>query len=315
MSFVKSSDGTLGKAQIVLVGTISNVASHLESELGRISRALSDHNLTNIILVESDSADETISITEALAILDTRIELITLGKLKTSIPDRIERIRHCRQVYVERLREIQKTRRIDFVVVADLDGMNSRISKKDINLSIESEGWDAALANQWLGYYDLLALRHPVWMPGNCFEEYYRAREKSLSVRKFANFVGAFHSYYLADQLKARYVYSKMIKIPRSAEAIEVDSGFGGFGIYKAQVFLDCDYAINSEIFYGECEHISLSRQMREDGYKIYIHPWLINSVWNTYNVNKFSVIRHIRALRRLIKSLKESFDSFSNRP
>lgn len=306
MSSVNSSDVTLKKAQIVLVGTISNVASHLNSELSKISRAFDSHDLTDIILVESDSTDETINVSEALAILDTRIELITLGNLKNKIPDRVERIRHCRQVYVQRLREIQKTRPIDYVVVADLDGMNSRISKMDINHSLESEGWDAALANQWLGYYDLLALRHPIWMPGNCFEEYFRALEKNLAFKQFRNnYLGAFRSYYLADRLKAKYVYSRMIKIPRTADAIEVKSGFGGFGIYKAQVFLNCDYAINSEIFLGECEHITLSRQMSENGYKIYIHPWLINSFWNTYNVNKFSVIRHIRALRRLIKSLK----------
>lgn len=288
--------------RVVLVGTISNVALQLKSDIQKISEALSDNELFQIILVESDSTDSTIDIADALANLDNRIELISLGNLKEKIPDRVERIRYCRQVYVQRLREIQKSCRIDYVVVADMDGMNSSISKESVNRSIRFEGWDVALSNQWLGYYDLLALRHPTWMPGNCFEEYYRAREELFSTKRFwGNVLGRLFAYYLSDRLKVKHIYSRMIRVPRATQIIEVESGFGGFGIYRARVFMECDYTIPSKDFLGECEHISLSRQIRERGYTISIHPWMINSYWNTYNINKISIIRHLRALKRVI--------------
>lgn len=293
------------KKHIILAGTISNVATEISKDLNSIRRALSDHNLTHIILVESDSTDMTINVVQALASLDIRIEIVSLGELRKPIPDRVERIRYCRQIYVDRIREIQRNQPLDYVVIADFDGMNSRISKADINFSFSSDGWDVALSNQTFGYYDIFALRHPEWMPGNCFEEFYMARQELLSVKQFqGNFLGKFFSYYLSDRLKMKYVYSRMRRIPRSAQSIEVESGFGGFGIYRSRIFEECDYAIKLDKHLGECEHISLSRQLSEKGYTIFIHPWLINSNFNTYNINKITLIRHLRALRRFLKSL-----------
>lgn len=290
-------------SRIVLAGTISNVSTVIEHDLRRIQQALSDSILTHIILVESDSIDSTLEVVQKLAELDTRIEIISLGTLKNVIADRVERIRHCRQVYVERLREIQQLENLDYVVIADLDGMNSKIKRSDVNFSLKCGGWDVALSNQWFGYYDIFALRHPVWMPTNCFEDYHQARFDFMKMRKYRlGKLDPLLDYFFLDRLKVKYVYSRMLKISKSSQPIEVESGFGGFGIYKASVFVDCDYSIMSEQELGECEHISFSRQIRQKGYKIVIHPWLFNSYWNTYNVNKISMIRHLRALRRVIR-------------
>ena len=64
-----------------------------------------------------------------------------------------------------------------------------------------------------------------------------------------------------------------MITIPKDSEWIEVDSAFGGFTIYKKDMFHYCEYkGIND---YGEefCEHTYFHKILKEKNAKIYINP------------------------------------------
>jgi hypothetical protein len=162
-----------------------------------------------------------------------------------------------------------------------------------------------ALSNQTGGYYDLFALRHPEWMPRNCFEDYQSAlqtllEDKPVSRGKFSRLL----LYVKSDQIKVQNVYSKMYKIPVTAQSVPVESGFGGFAIYKSDIFLTHDYGLDTKSFEGECEHITLSRKIRNSQFKIHIHPWLVNSHWNPYNLNRFAIIRHGRVIYKKIKKL-----------
>ena len=157
--------------KVVLVGTISNAAGSLRSDLSRVVNALSTLELIQIFLVESDSKDATLSVLSELQMEVENFNFVSLGELRFEIPDRIHRIRHCRNIYVQEVRKILETTEIDFVVVADLDGMNSKISSDEIRSSFERDDWGVVLANQRGGYYDVLALRHPTWCPapeGSC---------------------------------------------------------------------------------------------------------------------------------------------------
>ena len=87
-----------------------------------------------------------------------------------------------------------------------------------------------------------------------------------------------------------------MIRIKRNSPWIQVISGFGGFAIYKSQIFLQYDYSTNS-VLAKESEHVALHSKVVSSGRKIFINPALINSNMNTYNINRILIVREFRRL------------------
>jgi hypothetical protein len=92
-------------------------------------------------------------------------------------------------------------------------------------------------------------------------------------------------------------IYSKMRVIRKDADWIEVNSGFGGLAIYKSSIFQSFDYSLGEEDIGSESEHVALSNKITRSGQRIYINPRMINNRFNTYNVNRFLVIRQLREL------------------
>jgi orotidine-5'-phosphate decarboxylase len=72
--------------KILLVGTVSNVAKTIEKELKVVLKALSVFNSIEVFLVESDSTDETVKILEKIALINSNVKFIALGKLKEKYP-------------------------------------------------------------------------------------------------------------------------------------------------------------------------------------------------------------------------------------
>jgi glycosyltransferase involved in cell wall biosynthesis len=284
--------------RVVLVGTISNAADNLRSDLTKVMNAMSGLDLMQIFLVESDSNDKTLSILEELRQEIKNFNFVSLGDLRLEIPDRIYRIRHCRNVYVQEIRNMLKFSEVDFVVVADLDGMNSRISSEAFQSSFKRDDWGAVLANQKGGYYDVLALRHPTWCPQDVLVDL--RNEQSLIDKTglpWKSFVRRTRRRVAYDRARNKAIYSKMIKIKLSEEWIEVNSGFGGLGIYKARVFKSFDYSLLKGDLDFESEHVALSKRIIDDGQKIFINPRMINNNFNTYNLNRFVLVRQLREM------------------
>ena len=280
----------------MVVGTVSNISTQLLSNLDKVIKAVNAFELTHIYLVESDSTDSTIEILRELGNKIVNFDYISLGNLKDDIPDRISRIRFCRNVYVARIRKIIEETHLDYIVVADLDGMNSKISSKAFNSSFVRKDWGAVLANQTGGYYDLLALRHPKWCPDDVFKE---LQTQKLKIDKTPlpshSFIRRLKRRLEYDRTRQEVIYSKMKRIKKSDEWIEVQSAFGGLGIYKAEIFAKFDYSLLEDDQDFESEHVAISKRIIEYGEKIFINPRMINNHFNTYNVNRFFVIRQIR--------------------
>jgi len=87
--------------------------------------------------------------------------------------------------------------------------------------------------------------------------------------------------------------------IPRNSNWIKVVSAFGGFGIYRFEVFSEHNYDKYDPELSEISEHVDFHMKLNSDGKKLYINPNLINSNWNTYNVNRYFVIRQLRGLIR----------------
>jgi hypothetical protein len=279
---------------ILVVGTVSNVSKSINQEIYRLKRALSDVKKIRFYLVESDSTDSTISELSILKSTLDNFDFLSLGSLKETIPDRLDRIRFCRNKYIDFIRSCNLENCPTYTIVADLDGMNTAISKTGVKSCFKRLDWDVVTANQTFGYYDILALRKDGWQEVDWTEEYKLAKE-ALVLNKINHFkiMCGLRKFLYFESLKHRLVYSKMKIIKKRSNWISVNSAFGGLAIYKTEIFHRYNYS--KEFYSVETDHVSLNRKIVKAGGKIYINPMLINSHFNEYNLNRMLLFRLTR--------------------
>ena len=280
---------------ILIVGTITNPTIKLKHDLDSIISSLGKDCEIEFYLVESDSKMSSYRFLDEHLLNVKNITIIRLGNLTKSIPDRVERIRYCRNNYVNYIRENYSERVWDYVVVADMDGMNSKMTKAGMDSSIKLlRKYDGIFANQKFGYYDLYALREEKWMPIDPFLAFYDRISEIKRIKNFKYFQ-SFRMRRVVFQEKTKLIYEKMIIIKENDQPIEVDSAFGGLGIYNPRVFLDSNYdSIDPRIV--QSEHVDLHLKARQLGFKFVINPKMINSNYNTHNINRYRAIRSLRA-------------------
>jgi hypothetical protein len=221
--------------------------------------------------------------------LATRIpnfQFLSLGNLRQSIPDRIERIAHCRNAYLDYVRTT--SRKFDYVVVADLDGVNNLLTKEKVATCWKFDEWSACTANQTGPYYDIYALRASGWSEMDCWNE-----ARSL----YASGMNPVKSWVKAIRDKQRM-------IPESEDWIEVTSAFGGLAIYKTEAFLEGNYQTFSDDELNVSEHVPFNLKLVASGHKIFINPKLTNFAFNEHN--DFS--RFSRRLKTSFKYLMSLF-------
>lgn len=261
---------SVSDSEIVIVGLARNCEHVIEAEITKISSAFSIFKCVYWIIIESDSDDKTVSILKKVS-SRRDINFISLGKLNILFPKRTERIAYCRNYYLSIIKENAKYKNTDYVVVVDLDGVNKLIDQDSVEscwrVNID---WDGCFANQSAPYYDIWALRHPLWMPNDCWE-----------VVRFLKNLDV-NSVFAADGA----VYSRMIKILPESEPIQVVSAFGGMAIYKKEYFLKGYYKGVDLEGNPICEHVHFNKLLVESGAKLFIIPSLINSGWNEHNGN-----------------------------
>lgn len=247
---------------ILVVGTIRNGAQTLSKELMQLQQALKNCPKVSFLIIESDSTDQTVAVLEQLKLTFPTLDYQSLGTLKETIPKRTARIAHCRNAYLQALETQVVYQDVDYVLMSDLDGMNTHLTPAGIASCWEMEDWAVCTANQMGLYYDLWALRHPLICPNDCWKVYeYLVKETGLSPSK--------------ARIKA--VYSQMFDLPSHAKPIEVESAFGGLAIYRKETLLGLRYNGLDKSGNEFCEHISLHQQIRAKGGRIILNPQLIN--------------------------------------
>ena len=287
-------------SKVILVGTISNVEKQLEHDFSKVYNSLHFFEEVDVFLVESDSSDATIDVLNKIAKKIPNFNYESLGNLKSVIPNRIERIRKCRNMYVEYIRNHFDVKKWDYVVVADLDGMNSALKSDSILRLFSSQtSWDACFPNQKFGYYDLYALREKSWMPRDCFEDL-KVLRTLIPVKDLNTFqiLRKFKRLLAFDRARKLSIYDKMRKISKNDPWISVDSAFGGLAIYRTNLFLNNNYNSNNLKDLVVSEHIDFNLKCTSSGAKFFIVPCFINSNWNEYNINKIFMIRQLRLVR-----------------
>jgi hypothetical protein len=181
--------------------------------------------------------------------------------------------------------------------------MNFKLKKRGIKSCFETNiDWDGVTANQRFGYYDLYALRASGWVEGDCFEELKILKKNTKipkqSKNKFLNFIINFTHF---DKLRKLVIYDRMKVLSKESGFIKVKSAFGGFAIYKPEIFLISDYKNNSEINIFS-EHINFHLEI--NNICLFINPKLINNNFNIYNLNKLMIIRFGREVYKYFKNI-----------
>lgn len=248
------------EANLLIAGTGRNVAATIEVEIDRLKSACRHFKSIQILVIESDSLDTTVNILTRLEKKIDGFKYISLGVLENKIPSRVQRIAYCRNQIVNAVRSDPAYALVDFIAMADLDGLNTLMSDEKIESCWDvGQAWDVVTANQLDFYYDIYALRHQHWSPVDCL-----IQQQQLEV-----VIGRDPSVNLA-------VWAKQVQLKPDNRFIEVDSAFGGFAIYKRAAFLAGSYE-GVENGIEVCEHVPFHRALRNAGYRIFINCGLVN--------------------------------------
>ncbi len=274
---------------VLVVGLTKNSAETIKAEVSGIYSALMKFEVLHFFVIESDSDDNTIEKLKELEVDIANFRYQSLGILKNKIPLRTERIAYCRNQYLDEINNNMLYKNIDYVVMADLDGMNDLISEKAFLSCWDKTDWDVCTANQRGPYYDIWPLRHKHWSPNDCWSQYIFLVNNGLTIKK----------------AKFAAVYSRMVEIDEHLDWIEVDSAFGGLAVYRRETLSDARYIGVDE--YGEeiCEHLSLNAKIKSKGCRIFINPKLINAGYT----------RHTKRFKQnpLLKSIKKMMTLLTN--
>ena len=268
--------------KIIFAGAVQNSSKHLPSVLKNLDNISKLASEVGYIFIENDSVDTTKADLRAWGSNKSNFNLVSLDGL-SQIPVRTVRLEIVRNTYLELIKTDSKLRNFDFVVILDMDEVNShQIDIKNFSNSLsflnDSTSRAAAFANQQGGYYDLWALRSNELCPVDVWQE----------VLDYA------HAHKVSDEEAFSKTFAKrIVNLESYKEPIEVDSAFGGLGIYKMKFILD-----NVNPYLGSkikvlrnddeqlqvlrtqiCEHVHFHDGIRAQGGSLFIFPSLINNI------------------------------------
>jgi hypothetical protein len=250
---------------LIVCGAVRNAESALPASLETIDKFMASAETARSYIVTNDNNDRTDAILNGWAGGRPERSIIRLDGMMSAYPNRLDRLAAVRNFY---LHDALKRRVSDktILMVLDLDGPNAKLDVEGAIAAVNSVDldWSALFANQKQAYYDLFPLRHPLWCPEDCWEQVdnattfpFRQKKRRAAIRKF--------------------VHGRQYKIDVDTPPIEVDSAFGGLGIYKAEVLTECWYGSRSEHGKIRCDHYFLNKGIKSRGGRLFILPNLLN--------------------------------------
>ena len=273
-------------SSVLFGGPVRNVATVIEAEIDNLYHALSGFSAIFCHIVESDSQDDTLIVLQRLAQKYPNLSYESKGNLVESGLIRTERIAYCRNALRTHLTKSSYAEQIDYMIMADLDGMNHLVTKHKIAQCWDvAEDWDVLTANQEGPYYDTWTIRHPDWCPTDCWQQ--KARLEKL---------------FNSDAAMNLAVNARQAVLRSNIGLLEVDSAFGGLAIYKKHVFLDGQYAGVGEDGLEICDHVPFHATLRKKGYQIFINSALTNCYTHPGELNPHNTLSwHFRLMRSVL--------------
>ena len=244
------------KYNVIFGGTIRNVEKYIKNGLSDIDLCGQKFNDYAVILYENDSIDNTRPILQDLK--KDNYHYIFEDDIKER--SRTKRLANGRNKILDKMSEINKNGYYDYFIILDIDDVNSSgIFVDSIETCFEHENWDVLTGNQSGIYYDLWALRKKDDMEYDCWEKVRQNRHNPFAVKK--------------------YVHSKLKNYPQTTELLEVNSAFGGAGIYKIQSIPEhCRYVGQHANGKEKCEHVEFNECIKKNGGTIFINTRFLTS-------------------------------------
>ena len=239
-NYLEYNDITKNKSCII-VGTARNIEQYVYNSINILTDISYLFNYCPIVIYENDSNDNTLSILNNFKHIKVISEKKVLG-------NRTIRLAHGRNTLHNYAVSLNYP--FDYYIVCDLDDKISRLTPESILSCFNYNDWSMMGANQLGGYYDLWALRtKDNWCKNDCWDN---PHNKLSCIHK---------------------------NIPINSDPIEVDSCFGGTGIYKFELTIGCVYKSYKQQFFSErCEHVSFHEDMKRlHNAKLFINPRMIN--------------------------------------
>ncbi len=265
----------LSQSNAMIVGLAKNCADGLMKTLPRLDAFENTFQHVEYRVMINDSSDTTEAVLDDWAEGRNEIKIIKQTGLDLNVPNRTARLAVCRNICLAEYRAFNQRMNIDYFIVLDLDGLNSNlIEDPEFTKVVEAapDGWGALFANQRGTYYDIWALRHPTWCPTDCFVEIRKYRRNPLNWIRNG---GKKKTRQIAYQT---FLWDRQKPISPHADIIDVDSAFGGFGIYNTKYLNNAFYLGLTKNGKQVCEHVHFNMMLRDTGANLYIIPKLLNN-------------------------------------
>lgn len=286
----RAADVARPRRRAAIVGAARNCARHLPRVLGNLERIAETYAETFFVFAVSDSTDDTFSQLETWIANGRNGRVLDLGTLEPTVPMRTARIAHARNACLDAVRG-SIAAEYDHLIVVDLDDV------LDGDLAIEAvkqaADWlDAAperagvFANAAPRYYDIWALRHESWCPGDCWHAIWgRSADEGFEAAKF------------------RESLFRQIVLPSTMPPIAVQSAFGGLALYKMPFARRGTYSGIDPQDRSVSEHVAFNTAIREAGGQLHILPSLIVQAprQHLYSPDEFSLRWRLRMQLRLL--------------
>ena len=244
---------TMNNYSVIFAGTVRNVEKYIKQNLKNIDKCGEKFKKYAVIIYENDSTDNTRKILND----NKKDNYYYIFENNIKEPKRTVRLSNGRNKILNKVKEINKNNIYNFLIMLDLDDVNS--SGKFINTidsCFKTDNWDVLTGNQSDTYYDIWAFRKKGLLDWDCWKEYRKAVASGMD----------------SDEAKQKYVFG-ILDVFDKDQLIEVDSAFSGIAIYNLRTISDqCKYHGLHEDGDELCEHVPFHKCIKENGGKIFIN-------------------------------------------
>jgi len=248
------------KSALVIAAAVRDNAEWLPAIFRNIGVISDLFSSTKCVFVESDSRDNSLQMLREFQSSREGVEVISLGALQPALPLRTQRIALARNTYLNIVED--RLNDHDLLLVMDTDEVNADpVDVQGVLSNFQYFDWDMICANQKDLYYDLWALRHPEWMPGDCWRQ-----------------VEDRPSFMSRNAAKKMFVDSKFMHIGKKEPPIPVLSAFGGAAFIKIPSIKGARHEGLKDNRHV-CEWVSFCNQLNNGKASILINPAFINQI------------------------------------
>lgn len=228
------------KMNVLIMGCARDAEPALEANLTRLDEIRRFFNFSSVFLFENDSKDNSKEILDNYAKTHYNTifssEKLNTNKLSDQSIERRVNMAYVRNKYLEHAKKKYKNGyKLDLIIVLDLDIIGGYSYTGLLN-SLSYLNKHTCIGSNSIYYQDKTRLFYDSWA-------YLDSNNKSEEEKNLM----CFH---------------------RGEPLVEVDSVFGGLMVYSASIL---EHNIKYE--HWSCDHVTLHKQLKDLGYKIYLNP------------------------------------------